>query len=198
MTTRLRVANYEGMSSFSQKKRLTLLLLGLGLFSILAHLSYRALVQQRNEQAQMQPSTTGMQVSEKINLQGVDSADLALGDLRGQVVLINFWASWCGPCLSEMPGLYELQRKFGGRGFVVLGVNMDDNPQEGLKALKDKVGNAPFHTYKGLGTPIADRFRIEGLPFTVVLDRDQNIRYSKAGQVNWMDSEATSMIEGLL
>ena len=119
-------------------------------------------------------------------------------EYRGKVVLLNFWAGWCAPCLHEMPGLYALQRSLEKRGFVVLALNMDDNPQNGLNVLKKVAGEAPFLILKGAGSSLADRFPIEGLPYTVILDKSFRIVYAQAGEVDWNGARARSLIENFL
>ena len=70
-------------------------------------------------------------------LKSTGGNNLRLSEMRGQVVLVNFWASWCGPCRQEMPLLDELQNKYSKLGFTVLGVNVDKNPAKADKILKD-------------------------------------------------------------
>ena len=65
-------------------------------------------------------------------LHAADGRNVRLDELRGQVVLVNFWATWCGPCRSEMPHLDQLYQKYHKSGFVLLGVNIDDNPATAL------------------------------------------------------------------
>jgi len=113
------------------------------------------------------------------------------------VILINFWAGWCAPCIAEMPGIYELQKRLRGKGFEVFAVNMDGNPEDGMKALL-RFGEAPVSFFKGAGSDLAEQFAIGGLPFTVVVDRERKIRYARAGEVNWVQSETVSLIEGIL
>ena len=183
----------------SQKRRLLLVLLGLVAFSAVAHHAYRGLGRQLAEQEPARNLVKGARISENFVLEDVvGGARASLEDLKGKVVLINFWAGWCAPCLKEMPGLYELHRRFQGRGFVLLAVNMDENPADGLRTLRGRVGDAPFPIYKGNGSPIVDRLGIDGLPFTVVLDREQKIHYVRAGEVDWKAPQAMGIIEGLL
>jgi thiol-disulfide isomerase/thioredoxin len=139
-----------------------------------------------------------MQLPEGLELDTLESKATPLADFHGKVVLINFWAGWCGPCLHEMPGLYELQKTLGPKGFVVLGVNMDEDPKSGLRTLKRIAGEAPFPIFHGMGSPLADLFAIDGLPFTVVLDKSFHIAYAQAGEVNWGGVRARHLIEALL
>ena len=119
-------------------------------------------------------------------------------DFRGKVVLVNFWAAWCAPCLKEMPSIYALHNKFRDRGFVVLGVAMDDKPEDGLTTLNRIVGPAPFSMVEGLEQAIANRFPIEGLPYTVVVDKAGKIRYARPGERDWNDKESVALIEEML
>jgi thiol-disulfide isomerase/thioredoxin len=186
------------MPQLSRKKRVWILLLGLAIFSGIAHSAYRALSRQREESQPVKILSEGMQLPAGLELEWPGEKKAAVSDCRGKVVLLNFWAGWCGPCLHEMPGLYELQNRLGSKGFTVLGVNLDEDSQAGLRTLKRLVGEAPFPMFRGLGTPLIDYFPIEGLPFTVVLDREQHIRYARPGEMNWSGPAAGKLIEGLL
>lgn len=182
----------------TRKKRITLLIVALAAFLWIAHSSYRSLSRQKEEQSALPPLTIGMTVPEDYALESLDAKKVSLSSFHGKVVLLNFWAGWCAPCLHEMPGLYELQKKLEGRGFVVLGINMDDKPEAGMAVLKRTAGDAPFALFRGLNAPLADRFNIDGLPFTVVLDRTFKIVYAHPGEVDWAGADARRLIEGLL
>ena len=187
------------MPVLSRKKRITLLLTALAAFLWIAHSAYRNLAQQKAEQQAPQPPLTkGMAMPDDLNLENLDAKSVALADYRGKVVLLNFWAGWCAPCLHEMPGLIELQKRLASRGFVVLGVNMDENPRDGLRVLKKTAGDASFPMFKGMASPLADRFAIDGLPFTVVLDKNYKIVYAHAGEVDWKSEQARKLVEELL
>lgn len=76
-----------------------------------------------------------------VTLQELNGNTVRLSDLRGKVVLVNFWATWCEPCRSEIPELIEFQRKYGSRGFTVVGVAMD---QEGISVVAPFVAKPQF------------------------------------------------------
>ncbi len=134
----------------------------------------------------------------KTPLRLVDGKYTQFSAYEGKVVLLNFWAIWCGPCIQEMPSLYALQKKFSDKGFVVLGISMDEDPNNGIAKLTQLVGAPPFPNFYGNEQAIFHRFPIEGFPYTVVVDRKGVIRYSQAGERNWMEKDALQMIEGLL
>jgi thiol-disulfide isomerase/thioredoxin len=181
--------------------RVGLLLAALGLFVLVAHSTYVHLSSQKKEAA-VAPSPVflaeGMTMPEELPLETLDGKKTTVGDLKGKVLLINFWAGWCAPCLHEMPGLFALQKTLADKGVVVLGVNMDEDPRVGMLALTRAAGAAPFTIYKGLNSPLADRFPIEGLPFTVVVDKGLRIAYAHAGEVNWSRGRALELVEKIL
>lgn len=109
-------------------------------------------------------------------------------EFDGQVVLVNFWATWCGPCREEMPMLVDLQDEFDDRGLIVLGVAMDD-----MAPVRDfaaeygidyplVVGEAPV-----MALTQAYGNRIGAIPFTAILDREGRIRHLQAGKVTRAD-----------
>lgn len=80
-------------------------------------------------------------------MKDLEGRDVTLGQFRGKVVLVNFWATWCGPCRIEIPWLMEFQQKYSSRGFTVLGVAMDDESDSAV---------APFVQ--------RERFKVRGTP----------------------------------
>jgi thiol-disulfide isomerase/thioredoxin len=115
----------------------------------------------------------------------VDGKPQTLSLLKGHPIVVNFWASWCGPCVEEMPALSQLQRDYAKKGiqFVGLGVDSDKNVQAFLQ--KVKVAYPIYVTGFG-GADLARAFgnTAGGLPFTVVIDAKGNIRSTKLGQID--------------
>lgn len=115
----------------------------------------------------------------------VDGKPQSLSTLKGRPLVVNFWASWCGPCVEEMPALSQLQREYAKKGiqFVGLGVDSDKNVQAFLQ--KVKVAYPVYVTGFG-GADLARAFgnNAGGLPFTVVIDAKGNVRSTKLGQID--------------
>jgi thiol-disulfide isomerase/thioredoxin len=95
-------------------------------------------------------------------------------DYRGKVVLINFWATWCGPCLQEMPSLVELQKKYGPQGFAVIGVSIDEGGSGVVAKMIKKIGvNYPIVIgNRKLGREFGG---IYGVPTSFLVDRSGNV-----------------------
>ncbi len=105
--------------------------------------------------------------------------EITLSDLKGQVVVINFWASWCPPCKEEAPYLEEMWRKYKDQGVMFLGVDYVDTELEALAYLEEfeiSYPNGP-----DLGTEISQAYRIQGVPETFFVARDGTLRGVKIG-----------------
>lgn len=120
---------------------------------------------------------------------GLGTSSVTLSDLRGRVVLINFWASWCIPCEQEAPELEATWRAYWDRGVVFLGVDWVDNEADALAYLKRfdiTYANGP-----DIGTKIGPLYRITGVPETFIVDRDGNVVFFKISPVTQGELSAT-------
>ena len=121
---------------------------------------------------------------------------VSLADLKGQVVLINFWASWCGPCRQEMPVLDQLYRKYKPAGFTLLGVNVEPKSADALGFLKATPVSFPilFDTQSKVST----LYEVAGMPSTVIVDRKGTVRYVHQGYKPGDESQYQDQIRSLL
>ncbi len=105
--------------------------------------------------------------------------NLKLSEYRGDVVMINFWASWCGPCRQEMPLLEELYQQYESLGFTILGVNVE---ADSTKA-KDMLKSIPvsFPVLYDTTSKVSKLYDVVAMPSTVLVDRDGNMRYLHQG-----------------
>jgi cytochrome c biogenesis protein CcmG/thiol:disulfide interchange protein DsbE len=102
-----------------------------------------------------------------------DGQEIRLADLRGQVVVVNFWASWCGPCRVEAPDLQRIHEKYKDRGVVVLGITYTDTDAKSLAFIEEF--GMTYPNGPDLGVRISDRYNIQGVPETFVIDQQGNI-----------------------
>jgi thiol-disulfide isomerase/thioredoxin len=107
-------------------------------------------------------------------LQSLDGKSMRLSDLRGKAVLLNFWATWCGPCKIEMPWFVELQNQYGSQGLQIVGVAMDDASKEDIaKFAKDMGVNYPILLGK---EAVGDQYGgVPALPETFFIGRDGKV-----------------------
>ena len=124
------------------------------------------------------------------------STDLSLSDLKGQVVLINFWASWCGPCRQEMPVLEQLYKKYKSAGFTLLGVNVEPKSAEAEGFLKSTPVSFPI--LFDPDSKVSRLYEVSGMPSTVILDRTGKVRYIHHGYKPGEESEYLDQIRTLV
>jgi cytochrome c biogenesis protein CcmG/thiol:disulfide interchange protein DsbE len=115
-------------------------------------------------------------------LEDANGREVKLSSLKGKVVLVNFWATWCEGCQVEIPWLVEFQKKYQTRGLVVVGVSMDDDGWKSVKPwLKEKKVNYPVV----IGSDdLGKQYGLEGMPLTALIDRDGKIACVHPGLVN--------------
>jgi len=112
-------------------------------------------------------------------LKSSSGENLRLSEFRGDVVMINFWATWCGPCRQEMPLLDELYTRYERVGFNLLGVNIDDDSRRAMQMIEELGVNFPvlFDSRK----EVSKLYEVEAMPVTVLVDREGNVRYVHHG-----------------
>lgn len=105
--------------------------------------------------------------------------NIKLSELRGQVVMINFWASWCGPCRQEMPLLDALYARYEPLGFTLLGVNVEEDPGKAKSMIDDL--SLGFPILFDSENSVSKQYEVIAMPSTVIVDRDGKIRYIHHG-----------------
>ena len=185
--------------AFTPKRKLTL---GIVLFIgvVIAFLIYQTSLKETNDEpvaiTVLEEGDSMPEEMELVTLHG--NEDHNWKEYKDSVVLINYWASWCGPCVREMPSIYKLHEKFQARGFKVIAVAMDDDPADAEKFLVGKFGKPKFDLYQGNNQPIFNLFAINGIPFSVIVDRKGKVQFARAGEIDWNDPEAIKLIESNL
>jgi thiol-disulfide isomerase/thioredoxin len=113
-------------------------------------------------------------------LKDVDGKAISSEQLKGKVIVLDFWATWCGPCRSEIPGYIELQKQSGPAGLAIVGVSLD---RGGPAVVKKFIADLKINYQIVMGDDqIADAFGgVEAIPTTFIIDRNGTIRYRKVG-----------------
>ncbi len=116
------------------------------------------------------------QPAPEIVLPSPENKEIALSSLRGKVVLIDFWASWCGPCRREMPNVVKAYAKFKNKGFEIYGVSLDKERGRWLEAIKNDGMTWPqVSDLQYWNSAVVPLYSIEGIPYTVLIDREGKI-----------------------
>jgi peroxiredoxin len=128
----------------------------------------------RGSASSFAPRLTESSLAPDFSLESLDGKTVRLSDLRGKAVLLNFWATWCGPCKIEMPWFVELQNQYASQGFQIIGVAMDEASKEDIgKFAKDMGVNYPILIGK---EAVGDQYGgVPALPETFVIGRDGKI-----------------------
>jgi peroxiredoxin len=126
-----------------------------------------------------------------------DQRSVSLSEHRGRVVLVHFWATWCPPCVEEMPRLEQLYREFFGNDLEVFAVNVDDGGAETVSSFL-RQNRITIPVLLNPGGSVARRYGTYKFPETYVLDRSGTVRYKVIGPLDWMAPETTSALRRLV
>ena len=129
-------------------------------------------------------------------LKSVSGANYRLSEYRGQIVLVSFWASWCGDCRTQLKTLAELQARYPNVGWQMFGVSVDrDLDEVGDTARASGVGFPALHDVEGR---VSKRYAVDEMPYVVLIDRDGIVRYAHAGYRKGEESEYLDEARALL
>ena len=129
-------------------------------------------------------------------LKNQQDTNLNLAEQRGEIILINFWASWCGPCRKEMPVLQKLQDKYQDLGVQVWGVNVEQENQAGKDFLADL--DLSFSIFFDQTNSLSKTYQVEAMPTTVMIDRNGKVRFVFQGYQDGYEKKYAAAIKQLI
>lgn len=134
--------------------------------------------------------------AQDFTLKSNSGKNVRLSDLRGQVVMLNFWASWCGPCRQEMPLLEQLHKRYQPAGFTLLGVNVESDPKLADQLLKEIPVSFPI--LYDTTSKVSEAYDVSAMPSTVFVDCNGNLSYLHKGYKAGDEKDYKNRIKGLL
>lgn len=138
---------------------------------------YQAYLEKKALKDAGNPLATGKEAPDFEELMVDRKTKMKLSDLRGKVVLLDFWASWCGPCRKENPNVVALYDKYKDKGFTVMSVSLDDNLDRWKQAIEQDNLKWPYHVsdLKKWQSAAGAKYQVRGIPFTVLIDKEGKI-----------------------
>ena len=136
------------------------------------------------------------QAAPNFTLRSIQGHNVRLSDLRGQVVLINFWATWCGPCRQEMPLLDEIHDKYQKVGFRVVAVSIDQDRKQAAAMARSLKVRAPILFDDD--QKVSRLYDLQGMPSTFIVDRNGMIRYVHVGYKRGYERDYETEVRALL
>ncbi len=133
----------------------------------------------------------------EFSLEGLSGRKVELKNFQGKIVLLTFWATWCGPCKQEMPSIEALHQQFKGKDFVVLTIAVDLEGAIPVEKFIAKNGYT-FYVLIDSKSQVLDLYRVEGIPTTFVIDKKGRILGKALGPRDWKSPEAISLFNQLI
>jgi thiol-disulfide isomerase/thioredoxin len=184
------------LNNYLKNKFLLLPLLGI-LSSLLAATVYAAWDDQPKLGHNLTPVPNPVTAPE-FTLEDMDEEKHNLKDLRGKVVLVNFWATWCPPCRREMPSMERLYQKFNGENFTVIAVNQMEDADHVFAYTGQLDVDPTFTILFDKDSKVSNNYRVNGLPTTYLIDKQGNIRYRAIGGREFDHPEVEKQIKQLM
>ena len=140
-----------------------------------------------------QPMTLG-----NFSIHDEKGKQVALSEFKNKIVLLNIWASWCSPCVRELPALDRLQQRLGGEDFVVLAVSVDTDPNLARKIFNDKLSIQHMDLYLEPAQQLGKFFPVDVLPSNFFINRNGQALGMLRSFINWDDPAAAKLIKRLI
>jgi peroxiredoxin len=132
----------------------------------------------------------------EFRLKTLNGGSVSLADLRGKVVMVHFWATWCPPCVEEIPTLDKLYRQLMGKDFMMLAVSEDEDGAAVASFLQQNRLNLPV--LLDTGSDVARLYGTYKLPETYIVDRQGVVRYKAIGPRDWTDPASLQILQGFI
>jgi len=129
-------------------------------------------------------------------LQSSDGKPVSLAQFKGDVVMINFWASWCGPCRQEMPLLNDIYKQYEAMGFTLLGVNVEPHASAANAWLKKTPVSYPI--LYDPNSQVSQLYQVQAMPTTVIIDRKGIVRFVHSGYLPGDENQYMNSIRALI
>jgi len=113
------------------------------------------------------------------SLKSIDGQEITLSQLKGKVVLLDFWATWCGPCKESIPHLVQLYKNYRGSGFELVGMNVDKGDREAVRRFVRSM-DIPYPVVTA-PEDVVSNYRVSGIPVTFLIDKEGRIRERVVG-----------------
>lgn len=136
-----------------------------------------------------------VQQAPDFQLNNINGEPLSLSDFKGQVILLNFWASWCGPCISEMPSIETLYKETKDSDIKIIAVNIGESVETAGNFIKDK--GYTFETLFDPDNKIATLYGVRSIPTTYIIDKNGNIVAGKLGAYEWDNDKLKNILQEL-
>jgi len=134
-------------------------------------------------------------MADDFTLKTIEGKQVSLSDYKGKSVFLNFWATWCTPCRSEMPSMEKLYQKFKDKDFIMLAVNLQEKSEQISKFMKDNKLTFPALIDKG---EVGNKYGVSSIPTTLFIDKHGKMIGRAVGSRDWGSEETFKLIEALL
>jgi len=141
-------------------------------------------------------NASAAELAPQFTLKSLDGKTVKLSDYKGQVVMVNFWASWCSPCREEMPLLEQIHKKYKKAGFTILGVTIDENVKDAAKFIKKSPVSFPI--LLDTTSEVAERYKNQAMPSSYFIDRKGNIAHVHRGYKAGEEADYKRVIKKLI
>lgn len=132
-----------------------------------------------------------------VSMRDIDGQQVFISEFRGKVILVNLWASWCPPCIKELPALDRMQKRLGGDNFTILAISLDKDPQLARDMFIDRLSIRHLDLYTEAAEKLGYFFPVDVLPANFIIDDQGRVLAMLRSYVNWDDPQVDRLFNRL-
>jgi thiol-disulfide isomerase/thioredoxin len=135
---------------------------------------------------------------EPVAFNDVDGKAIDFSQFKGKIIMVNMWATWCPPCVRELPAIERLATKFKAEDFVLLPISIDAEGKQQVQPFLNSLGMPNFNSYYDQSQSLGDVFPLDTIPATFILDQQGQLIAFVRSYVDWDDAKAVTLIQGFI